>query len=289
MKGFRGLMALGALAAGVFFLRSEYERDCLVTDRYVIRSPKIKSGKMTVVFLTDLHDKEFGKNNERLIRAIEEEQPDAVLVGGDMIVAKTKGDTSTVLKLLSALAEKYPVYCGNGNHEGRLRRETGVYGTAYREYRRKLAQMGVTYLSDAHVRLSEDIVLYGVDLLPQHYTHRTPKMEPGFLERVLGRPEPEKFHLLLAHSPVFFEEYARWGADLTLAGHFHGGTIRLPFLGGLMTPQYQFFYPWCAGIFSRDGDHRMIVGRGLGTHSINIRFNDKPQVVVVKIESSSIF
>lgn len=289
MKGFRGLMALGAVAAGVFFLRSEYERDCLVTDRYVIRSPKIKSGKTTVVFLTDLHDKEFGKNNERLIRAIEEEQPDAVLVGGDMIVAKTKGDTSTVLKLLSALAEKYPVYCGNGNHEERLRRETGVYGTAYREYRRKLAQMGVTYLSDAHVRLSEDIVLYGVDLLPQHYTHGTPKMEPGFLERVLGRPEPEKFHLLLAHSPVFFEEYARWGADLTLAGHFHGGTIRLPFLGGLMTPQYQFFYPWCAGIFSRDGDHRMIVGRGLGTHSINIRFNDKPQVVVVKIESSSIF
>lgn len=289
MKGFRGLMALGAVAAGVFFLRSEYERDCLVTDRYVIRSPKIKSGKTTVVFLTDLHDKEFGKNNERLIRAIEEEQPDAVLVGGDMIVAKTKGDTSTVLKLLSALAEKYPVYCGNGNHEERLRRETGVYGTAYREYRRKLAQMGVTYLSDAHVRLSEDIVLYGVDLLPQHYTHGTPKMEPGFLERVLGRPEPEKFHLLLAHSPVFFEEYARWGADLTLAGHFHGGTIRLPFLGGLMTPQYQFFYPWCAGIFSRDGDHRMIVGRGLGTHSINIRLNDKPQVVVVKIESPSIF
>lgn len=289
MKGFHGLMAIGAVAAGGFFLRSEYERDCLVTDRYVIRSPKIKSGKMTVVFLTDLHDKEFGKNNERLIRAIEEEQPDAVLVGGDMIVAKTKGDTSTVLKLLSALAEKYPVYCGNGNHEGRLRRETGVYGTAYREYRRKLAQMGVTYLSDAHVRLSEDIVLYGVDLLPQHYTHGTPKMEPGFLERVLGRPEPEKFHLLLAHSPVFFEEYARWGADLTLAGHFHGGTIRLPLLGGLMTPQYQFFYPWCAGIFSRDEDRRMIVGRGLGTHSINIRFNDKPQVVVVKIESPSIF
>lgn len=289
LKGFCGWMALGAVTAGVFFLRSEYERDCLVADRYVIRSPKIKSGKKTVVFLTDLHNKEFGKDNERLIRIIEAEQPDAVLVGGDMIVAKAEGDTSTALKLLTALAEKYPVYCGNGNHEGRLRRETKVYGTSYREYRRKLEEAGVTYLSDAHVRLSEDIVLYGVDLLPRHYGRGTPKMEPGFLERVLGEPKPEAFHLLLAHSPVFFEEYARWGADLTLAGHFHGGTIRLPFLGGLMTPQYQFFYPWCAGIFSWDGDHRMIVGRGLGTHSINIRFNDKPQVVVVRIENPSIF
>lgn len=289
MKGFHGLMAIGAVAAGGFFLRSEYERDCLVTDQYVIRSPKIKGSKKTAVFLTDLHDKEFGKDNERLIRAIAAEQPDAVLVGGDMIVAKGAGDTSTALKLLSALAEKYPVYCGNGNHEGRLKRETKVYGASYREYRRRLGEMGVTYLSDAHVRLSEDIVLYGVDLLPEHYKSRTPKMEPGFLERVLGQPDPEAFNLLLAHSPVFFEEYARWGADLTLAGHFHGGTIRLPLLGGLMTPQYQFFYPWCAGIFSRDEDRRMIVGRGLGTHSINIRFNDKPQVVVVKFESAPTF
>ena len=143
MKGFCGWVALGAVTAGAFFLRSEYERDCLVTDRYVIRSPKIKSGKKTVVFLTDLHNKEFGKDNERLIKAVEEEQPDAVLVGGDMIVAKTEGDTFAALKLLSALAKKYPVYCGNGNHEGRLRRETKVYGASYREYRRKLEEAGV--------------------------------------------------------------------------------------------------------------------------------------------------
>ena len=92
---------------------------------------------------------------------------------------------------------------------------------------------------------------------------------------------------LLAHSPLFFEEYAAWGADLTLSGHFHGGTIRLPVLGGVMTPQYQFFYPRCAGEFELPGRwgerSRMIIGRGLGTHSINIRLNDKPQVVVIRL------
>jgi predicted MPP superfamily phosphohydrolase len=70
---------------------------------------------------------------------------------------------------------------------------------------------------------------------------------------------------------------------LTLSGHFHGGTIRLPYLGGVMTPQYQFFLPYCAGEFRSDGKD-MIVSRGLGTHSINIRLNNKPQVVVVDLK-----
>ena len=70
------------------------------------------------------------------------------------------------------------------------------------------------------------------------------------------------FQVLLAHNPVFFDAYAGWGADLTLCGHFHGGTIRIPGLGGVMTPQYQFFLPWCAGRFDADGK-TMIVSRGL--------------------------
>ena len=108
-----------------------------------------------------------------------------------------------------------------------------MYGTSYREYRRKLEEAGVTYLSDAHVRLSEDIVLYGVDLLPRHYGRGTPKMEPGFLERVLGQPKPEAFHLLLAHSPVFFEEYARWARILLWPAIFMAVPYGSPFLAVL--------------------------------------------------------
>ena len=102
------------------------------------------------------------------------------------------------------------------------------------------------------------------------------------MEKALGKSDEKRFSILLAHSPVFFEEYAAWGADLTLSGHFHGGTIRLPFLGGVMTPQFQFFLPWCAGRFDREGK-TMIVSRGLGTHSINIRFCNKPQLVHIRL------
>ena len=108
-------------------------------------------------------------------------------------------------------------------------------------------------------------------------------MEEDYLYKKLGRTDRRKFHILLAHSPLYFKNYAAWGADLTLSGHFHGGTVRLPVLGGVMTPQYQFFLPWCAGDFQMKGS-RMIVSRGLGTHSINIRFNNKPQLVVIQLK-----
>ena len=100
--------------------------------------------------------------------------------------------------------------------------------------------------------------------------------------RLEGWRERERFQILLCHSPLFFDSCRKWGADLTLSGHFHGGTIRLPYLGGVMTPQFQFFLPWCAGTFEESGKY-MIVSRGLGTHSINIRLNNKPQLVVVDL------
>ena len=208
-------------------------------------------------------------------------------LGGDMMVAKGVGDLTLSLKFLKRLSEEFTVICANGNHEIRLRNEKETYGDKYREYRRALNEMGITFLSDRKISLDQDIDLYGVNLLPEYYGAGYPKMKKGFMEKVLGRPDVEKFSVLLAHSPMFFDEYAEWGADLTLSGHFHGGTIQLPLLGGLMTPQYQFFFPWCAGLYEGMQGRKLIVGRGLGTHSINIRFNDKPQVVVVDVTNKN--
>ena len=270
-------------AAGACLLRSEYEKNCLVTEEYVIASPKLKGREKTFVFLTDLHDKEFGKNNKTLLEAVRAVRPDAVLSGGDMIVAKGQRKLSASLSLFEALAKEFPVYCGNGNHELRMKKQTDIYGDAYESYTNALRSFGVHILSDEGVRITEDLILYGVDLADRHYRPGTPKMEHIYLKDALGGVNPKPFSILLAHSPVFFEEYAEWGADLTLSGHFHGGTIRLPFFGGLMTPQYQFFYPRCGGFTDKNGK-KMIVGRGLGTHSVNVRLNNKPQVIVVRLK-----
>ena len=282
-------LAASVMAFGAGCLaRSRYERDCLVTEEYWIASEKIHGQGKAIVFLTDLHNKEFGEENSRLLETVRKVKPDAVLFGGDGMVAKRgNSDVRIPLALLTELAKEFSVYCGNGNHESRMLWKSEIYGEAYENYRTALENAGIRYLSNEAADLDSDIRIYGLDLPKSAYLPRSGEIPEGLLKETLGEPDPEKFCLLLAHSPLFFEEYAAWGADLTLSGHFHGGTIRLPLVGGVMTPQYQFFYPRCAGYFELPGKgrekSRMIVGRGLGTHSINIRLNDKPQVVVVRL------
>ena len=282
-------LAASVMAFGAGCLaRSRYERDCLVTEKYRIASEKIHGQGKTIVLLTDLHNKEFGEENSRLLETVRKVKPDAVLFGGDGMVAKRgNSDVRIPLALLTELAKEFPVYCGNGNHESRMLWKSEIYGETYENYRTALENAGIRYLSNEAADLDSDIRVYGLDLPKIAYLPRSGEIPEGLLKETMGEPDPEKFCLLLAHSPLFFEEYAAWGADLTLSGHFHGGTIRLPLVGGVMTPQYQFFYPRCAGYFELPGKgrekSRMIVGRGLGTHSINIRLNDKPQVVVVRL------
>lgn len=294
----KSLLAAGtavAAAGAAFFARSEYERDCLEATHYTIRSTKLTEGPRTFVFLSDLHDKEFGPGNRRLLKMIRQVNPDAVLIGGDMMVAKGVGDTAVALRLIEGLASGWPVYYVNGNHECRMRQEIYHYGKKYQKYQKELKRLGVHMISNDGLRLAEDLTLYGLDLPAECYYVGTPQLKPGYLSKTLGTAG-ETFNLLLAHSPLYFKEYAAWGADLTLSGHFHGGTIRLPFFGGVMTPQYQFFFPWCAGLVTGrkswrqkegktlENEPGMIVSRGLGTHSINIRFNNKPQIVVLHLE-----
>ena len=107
-----GAAALGA--AGL--IRSEYEKRCLSTDHYEIVSSKIREEK-TLVFLSDLHDQEFGQDNEALMEAISRAKPDLILIGGDMMVARKKEKrgqradhaADKAWKLVRRLAKDHPV------------------------------------------------------------------------------------------------------------------------------------------------------------------------------------
>lgn len=280
-------------AAGLASLaRSEYEKKHFSVEAVQVVSRKLRRDRR-LVFLSDLHSNEFGPGNRELTAAIFRIRPDAVLVGGDMMVTRDngRGDTCVPLALIRELSARLPVYCGNGNHENRMAWRRPICGNLYEEYRDALISMGVIYLDDKSAPLGEDILISGVDLDPVYYRRALfrplPTMGEDYLNKKLGGGaggrDWDKFSILLAHSPLYFERYAAWGADLTLSGHFHGGTVRLPLLGGVMTPQYQFFLPWCAGDFDMGG-RRMVVSRGLGTHSVNIRFNNKPQLVVIELK-----
>lgn len=280
------VICLVIFIAAACIVRSQYERKQLSVEWYTVTSGKLLQKERRFVFLSDLHNNEFGSGNVRLLEEVKKTRPDFVLIGGDMMICKGSKDVEEALKLVKNIAEHYPVYYSHGNHESRMIRERGIYGNQYEEYRKELESCGVRFLKNESCCIDEDIRLWGIDL-EEGYYHRfhNDLLEAQDIEAHLGKTDNRIFNILLIHSPLFFDACAGWGADLSLAGHFHGGTIRIPFLGGLMTPQFQFFVPWCSGLFTA-ADKKMIVSRGLGTHSINIRLNNKPQLIAVRLKQN---
>ena len=284
-------VAAGALLAALLLFRSKWERTHIQTDVYEISTEKLGADwdGYTMVVLADLHDNQFGKDNCELLTAIEAAHPDVILIAGDMI---TEHHGKKPLKLeplghfLRELTKRYPVYYGDGNHE--QRQENREKFDAW------LAQTGVIHLQNASAYLKGkpgmgDLRVTGMHLPKQYYLKKGRKlpMRSGELEQRLGAADREAFQILLAHCPLYAEEYAAWGADLSISGHFHGGTIRLPKVGGLMTPQFQFFYPYTRGIYKMpDGSAYAAVSAGLGTHSIDIRLNNVSQLLVVRLRVS---
>ena len=106
-------------------------------------------------------------------------------------------------------------------------------------------------------------------------------MEQGYLQGLLGNARKDNYVILLAHNPDFFSEYARWGADLTISGHVHGGIARVPFWGkGVISPSLRLFPEYDGGIFEQGGA-KMLLSRGLGTHTIPVRLFNPGELWVV--------
>lgn len=277
---FSKIIGLGAVGCSALLLRSFYERKKFKAVHYNIPTDKIKGGKK-IVFLTDLHNNSFGKNNIKLIEAIDKISPDIVLIGGDMITVKSKLGIENVLPLLKRLSYKYTCIYANGNHEQRL--YENKFGLGYNRYKQILEDMGIVYLSDSSVDIGENIRIHGLDLEKKYYLRRFKKpLDKDYIKERL-HIDRSHYNILMAHSPLFIKDYEKSGVDLTLCGHFHGGTIRLLAGIGVMTPQFHFFNRLVVGM-KRLGNMTEIIGAGLGTHSINIRLNDMSELVVINLK-----
>lgn len=292
MGPFIWIVLIVVVAAIGFFLRSQYERDQLVTTEYTIAVEKLSPefDGMRLVFLTDIHDKEFGEGNQRLLGAIRAAKPDLILVGGDTPVVRNHKPSSVglTISLMRKLSAEYPVYYGYGNHELRLKTRD-LHRETHHELLQGLREAGVRVLDDQSVTLHGSqgtLTITGLTMPWAAYPrlHKEP-LEADMIERKVGEIPAKDTRILMAHTPLYREEYAAWGADVALCGHYHGGTINLPVVGGVMSPDYHLFPGICRGRYETD-KKTMIVSGGLGTHSINIRFGNKPEIVVVTLQGA---
>jgi hypothetical protein len=139
----------------------------------------------------------------------------------------------------------------------------------------------MTYLE----RDGQQIALYGLNLTTEYYKRflKTP-MPPSYLNDLFGTCDEGMYHIFMAHNPEYFEEYVTWGADLIFSGHVHGGMVRLPFLGGAVSPMIHFFPKYDKGLFENSNRY-MILSGGLGNHTFKFRVNNLPEIVSVTLES----
>lgn len=272
----------------------------LDTNRFVIKEYKLATDKTKhkyrFVILADLHGKEYGKNNEKLIAAINKANPDGILIAGDMLTAKSGKEFNHVLQFLNVLNKKYPVFYGNGNHEYRLKIYPQTYGDMGMEYEQGLQKIGIFPLcNESTIWNNDNVAIYGLEIDREYYKRfQKKKMSVDYLNETLGVPDRSKYNILLAHNPAYFEEYAAWGADLVVSGHVHGGIMRLPFLGGVIAPSLELFPKYSGGMYKlplatqRDDielSSTMILSNGLGSHTIPVRIFNPAQLVVLELDS----
>lgn len=255
---------------------------------YVFWSKKIKSEEeIRMIMLADLHNHSYGKNNEKLLKAIHKVNPDLILVAGDMLRAKPNMDFSVSLSLMDELSKVYPIYYANGNHEYRLKIYPEKYGTIYQDYMQALKSFGVHVLENRKATITiknSQIDVYGLEIDRKYYKRfKDTPLPEDYIENILGK-KGSNYSVLLAHNPNYFKRYAKWGADLTLSGHIHGGVMHLPGVGGVASPQVKFFPKYSGGVY-QERNHYMVLSRGLGTHTINIRINNPAELVVISLRN----
>lgn len=230
-----------------------------------------------ILQISDLHNKTFGKNQSILLKKTREIQPDIILITGDLIDGlRTNIDIS--MQYVKGAVKIAPIYYVTGNHELR----SGIYT----ELEMQLKAAGVIILDNKGVLITKEdrsIAVLGIhdpDFFNKDYM--------AFYKTLneLSDKSADYFTILLSHRPELFELYVKSYVDLVFSGHAHGGQIRIPFLGGLYAPGQGIFPKLTSGL-TRGNKTAMVVSRGLGNSVFPLRIFNRPEMVVVTLQSGS--
>ena len=278
--------------------------------RVKLGTKKLKKGeKISFVYISDLHNHRFGKNNDTLLKSIQNQNPDFIICGGDMMTAKPGKNNKNAVSFLRRLLEKNVVYYALGNHEHRAGIYPETYGKMYDEYFTAIASENLKILDNTTLaEPSSGVEIAGITIDRSYYKRfRKIKMEPAYVKEtvagvdvmassnasVQGKDEhngkkisdsENPYRILIAHNPDYGDTYFETEYDLFLSGHLHGGIIRLPFIGGIASPSFRLFPKYNGGLYkSPTGEKYGYVSCGLGTHTVPMRFLNPGEVTVIEI------
>ncbi|MCO8193226.1 metallophosphoesterase [Anaerofustis sp. NSJ-163] len=268
------------------------------TSLFIVQKNEIVSNKIDSNFdgykilqLSDLHSREFGENNIKLINKIYKIDPDIIVCTGDMMNS-TEDDGHVFINLVKKISKDYPVYYIDGNHEQLVEyNNVGVYN----EFISSLKDLDVKVVKNTKIKLqkgSSYINMYGLNVDLVYYSTKSALKESNIeytednFSKTINKEtfENNKYNILLTHNPIYFEVYEKSGVDLILAGHVHGGIIRIPFKGGLLSPDQEWFPKYYHGLYTIN-DTNMIVSAGLGNDTVNFRIFNPFEMNLITLRS----
>lgn len=256
---------------------------CLITENYQIRTQDTSG--FTIVFLSDLHGKEFGRNNNRLIAKIAEEAPDIICLGGDFIDEdNSQINNEQFLHLVGKLLKIAPVYYSLGNHDDIYFSQNG------REMIDQLEALGCRYLEEDYVDIDTDTATLRLGGLYNYAFNQQCAPDAVWKNSNTYRflsdfTDTDRTTVLLCHRPesfIYGDASSLWDIDLVLCGHTHGGLWRLPLIGGLYAPEQGFNPQYDKGEFQL-GNITMIVSSGLSGYEKIPRLLNSPEITVITL------
>lgn len=230
-----------------------------------------------ILQVSDLHNKSFGKNQEKIVKIIEDISPDIILITGDLI-DRRKYDLDSAENFIKKTVSIAPIYYSSGNHE--------AWSGKYSDIKMMLIKNNVKVLDNEVEKYyigNESIDILGLKdpaFLSSNYLDSINTKE---IEVFLSTYESRKdFEIVLSHRPELLNLYEKYNIDIIFAGHAHGGQIRLPFIGGVLAPDQGFFPKYDEGRYD-EGNTSMYVSRGLGNSIFPFRIFNRPELLVVNL------
>lgn len=231
--------------------------------------------KFKILQVSDLHNKKFGKNQNKLVKLTKKINPDIIVVTGDAIdIRKTNMDIA--INYLSQIAKSYPTYYVSGNHERRIK--------GYNRFEELLIQNNVKVLNNKYKNIkigNKEISLIGMKDI-SFIKSKDKRKEYLNTLKDIKKEVNNNFTILLSHRPEIIDIYSQSKVDLVFTGHAHGGQIRLPFTDGLFAPNQGLLPKYTSGKF-KNGSTEMIVSRGLGNSLFPFRIFNRPELIVTTL------
>lgn len=247
----------------------------IVIRSYVFENSKLDSQvRLRIVTLADLHSHIYGGKQQDLINQVKKAEPDVIVMVGDMIDDE-KPITGMTL-LLEGLQGLAPMYYVTGNHE--------YWSGHIEEIKQYMRNYHVTILENEYQAIhikGQSLILAGLDDVA------------GFEEEALWEAQAKKvfeelesesnYKILLTHRPDLVSVYKQLPFDLVIAGHTHGGIIRIPYLSnGFFAANQKLFPDYVGGLYQEEGLN-LIVSRGLSSDTMPPRLFNPPEVTVIEL------